>query len=152
MVIPTNNSRDLNELTRSLGFILINTSMRIKDELRKGFAEEGFDITPDQFAVLIRLWNEDGLSQKELCEKTLKTKSNMTRILDSMEKKGFVSRRMNNEDRRSYNIYLTQKSNSIQDKLVLAAVNMNHQIFKNITDEEQKNLVRVLDNISYNME
>lgn len=104
-----------------------------------------------KLAVLIRLWNEDGLSQTELCEKTLKTKSNITRILDSMEKKGFVSRRVNKEDRRSFDIFLTEKGKDIRNKLIPTAVGINNMIFKNITSEDQENLLKILKSILNNL-
>ncbi len=144
-------NKELTVLTESLGFIMINTSWRIKDELRKAFIAEGYDVTLDQFAVLIRLWNEDGLSQRELCEKTLKTKSNITRILDSMEKKGLISRHINREDRRSFSIYLTEKGRDIKNKLISTAITMNNKIFKNITSKDRENLLRILATIANNL-
>lgn len=143
--------QQLGQLTKSLGFILINTSMRIKDELRKGFIEKGFDVTPDQFAVLIRLWDEDGQSQRELSDKTCKTKSNLTRILDSMEKKELISRQINKEDRRSFSIFLTNKGRDIRDELISTAIEMNNKIFEGIKDNDQKKLLKTLGQISDNL-
>lgn len=140
-----------NDLMKSLGFIIVNTSCCIKEDIRKGFIASGYDITLDQFAVLIRLWNEDGLSQTELCERTYKTKSNITRILDSMEKKGLVYRSTNKEDRRSFSIFLTEEGKEIKDKLIPAAVEINNKIFKNITGEDRENLLRILNTISGNL-
>lgn len=145
-------NEELEQLTKSIGFILINTSMRIKDELRKGFGEQGYDVTPDQFAVLIRLWKEDGLSQKELSERTLKTKSNITRILDSMEKKELIVRQTNKEDRRSFSIVLTNKGENLRTELISIAIDMNNKIFKGITSEEKKKLLGILEKIAINLE
>lgn len=141
----------LTGLVTAPGFLMINTAWRIKDELRKAFAAEGHDVTLDQFAVLIRLWQEDGLSQTELCEKTCKTKSNMTRILDSMEKKGLISRRVNREDRRSFSIYLTQKGRDIKNQLVPIAMAMNDRVFKKVTAADRRSLLKMLDTISNNL-
>lgn len=145
------NKERLTDLLKSPGFIMINTAWRIKDELRKAFTAEGYDVTLDQFAVLIRLWDEDGLSQTELCEKTCKTKSNMTRILDSMEKKGLISRRVNREDRRSFSIHLTAKGKEIKDELVPIALSLNNRIFKNTGRGDRQNLLNILDTISKNL-
>lgn len=144
-------NKELPDLMKSPGFIMINTSWRIKDELRRAFLAEGYDVTPDQFAVLIRLWEGDGLIQTELSEKTLKAKSNLTRILDSMEKKGLVSRRINKDDRRSFSVYLTPKGKDIKNELVSTAITMNNKIFRNISSNDRKNLLRILDTISCNL-
>lgn len=143
--------KQLTELTNSLGFIIINTSCSIKDEVRKGFVEKGYDITLDQFAVLIRLWDKDGLSQRELCERTLKTKSNITRILDSMEKKGLIFRQINKEDRRSFGIFLTDQGKAVKDELIPTAVRINSKIFKNINKEDGEVFLKVLNTISNNL-
>lgn len=145
------NNEKLNDLTNSLGFNLINTSMSIKDELRKRFIAEGYDVTPDQFAVLIKLWKNDGVSQKELCDKTLKTKSNITRILDSMEKRDLLSRQVNKEDRRIFNIYLTTKGKNLRTILLPIAISTHQKIFQNLSDNDKKNLQKILEMISINL-
>lgn len=145
------NNEKLNDLTNSLGFNLINTSISIKDELRKRFIAEGYDVTPDQFAVLIKLWKKDGVSQKELCDKTLKTKSNITRILDSMEKRDLLSRQVNKEDRRIFNIYLTNKGKNLRTILLPIAISTHQKIFQNLSDNDKKNLQKILEMISINL-
>lgn len=146
-----NDNIELNDLTKSLGFVLINTAMSIKDEIRKGFMKAGYDVTADQFAVLIRLWNEDGLSQRDLCEQCLKSKSNLTRILDSMEKKELICRRINKEDRRSFSINLTEKSHKMRKNLFLLASNMHEEIFNTVSKEDQEKMLKILEIILLNM-
>lgn len=85
-----NDNNQNTNIRASLGYNMINTSWQIKETLRKAFMANGFDITSDQFAVLLRLWEEDGISQLELCQRTCKNKSNLTRILDSMEKRALI--------------------------------------------------------------
>ncbi|MBD3254942.1 MAG: MarR family transcriptional regulator [Candidatus Lokiarchaeota archaeon] len=67
------------------------------------------DITPPQMFILRQLWMEDGLQLKELAERGNCSRATMTGVVDSLEKKGYILRTPNLEDRRSYLIKLTSK-------------------------------------------
>ncbi len=49
------------------------------------FREAGLSMTPEQWAVLVRLWERGDMTQNELCDTTLKDKPTISRILDGME-------------------------------------------------------------------
>ena len=136
----------------SLGYIMVNVSWQMKETLRKLFLAKGYDVTSDQFAVLLRLWQQDGISQLELCQKTCKNKSNLTRILDSMEKRGLLFRQLSKQDRRSYNICLTEKGAGLKDGMISIALEFQTSILNGINKEEEKVLLKVLDNIKQNLD
>lgn len=136
----------------SLGYIMVNVSWQMKETLRKLFLAKGYDVTSDQFAVLLRLWQQDGISQLELCQKTCKNKSNLTRILDSMEKRGLLFRQLSKQDRRSYNICLTEKGTGLKDGMISIALEFQTSILNGINKEEEKVLLKVLDNIKQNLD
>ncbi len=135
----------------SLGYNIINVSWQLKETLRKAFLSKGFDVTPDQFAVLLRLWELDGISQIELCQKTCKNKSNLTRILDSMEKRELVFRQLSKQDRRSYSIFLTEKGNSLKDGLITTALQVQNELFNGVSNEEAKILLKSFTTLSKNI-
>ena len=96
----------------SIGFLVNRAAIRLKNELGKAFKANGYDITPEQWGVLNCLWEEDGQTQTEIAERILKDKTNLTRMLDIMEREELVERRPHERDRRSYRIYLTLKGRS----------------------------------------
>ena len=53
----------------------------------------GEEITPEQWIVLVRLWEQDGRTQTELGESTYRDRPTMSRILDGMERRGLVKRK-----------------------------------------------------------
>src|SRR5687767_7637081 len=57
------------------------------------FREHGVELTPEQWAVLVRLWECDGRTQNELCESTFRDKPTMSRMVDGMAARGLVERR-----------------------------------------------------------
>jgi DNA-binding MarR family transcriptional regulator len=64
-------------------------------------------LTPPQFDIIATLGNTDGMSFKELGEKTLITKGTLTGVVDRLEDKGLVQRVLSHEDRRSTIVKLT---------------------------------------------
>jgi DNA-binding MarR family transcriptional regulator len=67
------------------------------------------DLTSSQGDVLFTLGNTEGMTCKELGEKTLITKGTLTGVLDRMQAKGLLERRPSAEDGRSYIVALTRK-------------------------------------------
>lgn len=67
------------------------------------------DLTPPQFDIIATLGNTEGMSFKELGEKTLITKGTLTGVVDRLEAKGLVCRSLHAEDRRSTIVRLTEK-------------------------------------------
>lgn len=62
-----------------------------------------------------------------------------------MEKKNLIRRETNKEDRRSFSIFLTNKGNSVRGQLVAIAIDANNKIFKDITYDDNKSLLKILE-------
>ena len=65
------------------------------------------DLTPRQYAVLLTVSQNEGLSQTDLVERTGIDRSTLADIIRRMLKKGFVHRRRTKEDARAYAVRLT---------------------------------------------
>ena len=125
-----------NEEKYGLIYAMSMTSIALKDGLRKEFLKNGFDLTIDNFAILFRLWQQDNLTQQQLCELTCKNKSNLTRILDTMEKKDMIRRNPNPTDRRSFTISTTEYSRCLQIPIIKIALEYSNKIFDRINEHE----------------
>ncbi len=66
-------------------------------------------LTMSQFDVVATLGNTDGMTCKELGEKTLITKGTLTGVLDRMTARGLLKRGICKEDARSTHVSLTRK-------------------------------------------
>ena len=86
----------------SLGFIIYRTALALKSALQRFFKENGIEITAEQWAIIRHLWDEEGLSQREIAEKTSKDKPNITRMVDALERKRLVFRQPDPRDRWKY--------------------------------------------------
>lgn len=85
--------------------MIVNTGRKITQNVTQLFLSH--NLTAEQWSLLITIHKEDGISQKELAERTEKDPANVTWMLDQLERKGFVSRVTNPEDRRSFSMYIT---------------------------------------------
>ena len=81
----------------------------ITDKLR----EEGIDLSKDQFILLMYLRDEDGLQQKQLAFITNRSKTSLTRMINTLEKKGYVKRSSAEDDKRIKYIYLTSHGSDL---------------------------------------
>ncbi len=135
----------------SIGFLVNRAAIRLKNELWKAFKANGFDITPEQWGVLNCLWEEDGQIQTEIAERILKDKTNLTRMLDVMEREELVERRPHEKDRRSYRIYLTPKGGKLKEKLIPIAIEINEASIQSLSVKERKVLKRLMNTINNNL-
>lgn len=117
----------------AIGGIINQTSaliiLKIKEILRKN----QLDLTPEEFAILIRLWAENGIPQSKLTEKTLKDKTNVSKLIDRLTKKSLVVRRTVEIDQRNYIVYLTDKGNDIKYVVLPCILQLMDEISKGIS-------------------
>lgn len=134
-----------------LGQRIILTGLAVKEGLKRRFAAHGYDVTNEHFALLLPLWKEDGQSQMALCEKTCKSKSNVTRILDNMEKRGLVTRRGDEADRRKFLVCLTDRGRALQQPLIALALEYGCGIMDGLTEADMAELMRLYGIIDGNL-
>ena len=102
----------------AIGFWIHRVYQASRNEMYRAFRAHGEDITPEQWAVLIRLWEGDGRTQAELSEATFRDAPTMSRIVDSMERQGILERRADSDDGRARRIHLTRNGRALKKKLV----------------------------------
>jgi MarR family transcriptional regulator, organic hydroperoxide resistance regulator len=140
------------DYTQLIGYKIIKGEVLIKRKLLSAFLEKGYDITFEQWTVMNVLYVEAGLIQSEIATKTYKDKTNVTRILDVLSKKGYVVRESHEKDRRSSCIYLTDTGKRMFEDLIPYTKSINEQFIKGLSDEELKIFTSVLDRICNNAE
>jgi DNA-binding MarR family transcriptional regulator len=139
-------------LDDSLGYLINRTAMQLKRELDHAFKANGYQVTPEQWAILNRLWEQEGLSQVELADMTFKDKPNVTRMLEVLERKKLVFRRPDEYDRRAYRVFLTEAGKQLKEKLIPLAIKVLERGQRNLTADDIEHLRKVLNVIYYNFD
>ena len=102
----------------AIGFWIHRVYQASRNEMYRAFRAHGEDVTPEQWAVLIRLWERDGQPQAELSAATFRDAPTMSRIVDGLEARGLLERRTHPGDGRVRVIHLTRAGKALEKKLV----------------------------------
>ncbi len=76
----------------------------------------------------------------------------MTRILNLLEKRGYIERRSDTSDRRVYRIYITENGRKVQEELVPIATHHLHEVLDGIIDDDQQAVRALLERILQNIQ
>jgi len=87
---------------------LLHRAGQCASDVFQGEMGEG-DLTPRQYAVLVAVSQNEGLSQTSLVEKTGVDRSTLADIVRRMLKKGLLQRRRTKDDARAYAVKLTDE-------------------------------------------
>ena len=108
-----------------------------------------FDITPSQYNVLriLRGAGADGLCRNEISERMVTATPDMTRLLDRMEKAGWVTRERAEEDRRQVSTHITKPGMELLARLETPIRDFVTRLFAGAAVSDLKTVVKVNDQI-----
>jgi len=98
------------------------------------------DLTYSQFAVLEALYHLGPLTQGEVSQKILKSGSNMTTVIDNLERDGLVRRERDANDRRVIHVHLTEAGSSKLEAVLPGHVAALVEEFSILSASEQQTL------------
>ena len=111
----------------------------------------GIDISMDQWLVLGPIWENEGISHKEISEYCLKDKTSVTKIIDTLEKKNLVVRVPDQLDHRIKRVVLSNKGKKLFLEVIPVMELTRDQLRKGITEKEVELLRSVLSKIYKNL-
>lgn len=109
-----------------MGFDRQQSPSYLVSQLTKEFARalqaraSGLGFSAGQFPILVELWEEDGLTQKQLLERVDVEQATMANTLSRMERDGLIERKPHPKDRRAQLVFLTPKAHDIKDGAISA--------------------------------
>ena len=127
-------------IDQQLVFAILNgkVSTAINRKLSRNFRQNGIEITPEQWTILLSLWEKDGITLQDLCNATFKDKPSMTRLIDNMEKQHLVVRISDKKDKRTNLVYLTKTGRELESQSFKIAISTLHEALQGISVEELK--------------
>lgn len=121
----------------AIGFWIQRVYQATRTEMYRLFREEaGEEITPEQWMVLIRLWETDARTQADLCEATSRDAPTMSRIVDGMERRGLLQRKSDADDGRVRVVHLTRKGRELEKRLVPIAKKLVTRLVRGIPEDD----------------
>ena len=119
--------------------------------LTEKFQAHGLDLTKIQWLLLSRLCEKDGQLQKELAFLTGRDKTSLGRLVTTMERKGFINRIPMESDKRTKQIFLTDKGKTTYLQAVPVVQMTILEVQHNIPSEKLEKAIEVLKQIQHNI-
>lgn len=126
---------------------VVRTRMAFRRAMQRTLKRNEAGITFEMLQVLSCLWNEQGITQQVLAERTAKDKACLTNLMLNLEKKGYVCRKEDASDRRNKLVYLTPEGERFREQIrpVLDQVYVNTE--KSIGQETLHRMLSELDTV-----
>ena len=94
-------------------------------------------IVTGQFPILLELWEQDGITQRELLAKLDIEQATLANTLTRMERDGLIKRTKHPSDARARQIWLTTEARSVRDAAYTAARAQNERALSGLSSDER---------------
>jgi len=108
-------------------------------------ALEAYKLKGPMFAFLLTLSHKDGCSQESLARYLRLSKATATRAITALEKEGYVYREKDEDDRRIYRVFISEKGREIIPLINSTLQEWNGILLSEFSDEEEQIFRKLLD-------
>ena len=112
---------------------------------------EPFGVSLGMWYFLRVLWDEDGLTQRELSQRVGTMEPTTLTAIRSMERSGFIRRERNSDDGRKINIFLTDEGRALQERLLPLARQVVDDAASTLSKSERDVFLGLLSAIQRNL-
>ena len=121
--------------------------------MRKHFDRRAvrFNLTRAQWRALKRVSYSEGMSQSELAEVLEMEPIAIGRVIDRLQKAGFVERRADPADRRAWRLYLTDRAHAVVDDMESISTKLFRDAQRGISASDLKTMISVLARMKDNL-
>ena len=138
-------------LSKEVAVELNLTGCKLKQFIAAKLRQENVPLTPEQFLLIDLLWNQGSMSQQQLADQMQKDKNSVTKLVDAIERKGFVMRQQNASDRRSNTLVLTEKALELRDHAKQKGISILDEMLEGISEAELRSFLSTLNKLNVNM-
>lgn len=129
-------------LTDAISFLLSRIQARMKNLFLKKLKK--YHITPEQWVLLAKLSEREGISPTELSFVSLRDKPYTTRLIDKLAESKLIIKEESQNDRRSSLIYLTKQGAQIKSEILPIADEINDWLVEDMKEKEIEQLKSLL--------
>ena len=130
--------RRIDSLGYQIGLLGRLYDRRLQEKLKD------FGVAPGQFAPLVMLFEQDGLTQAELCRRINVEQPTMANTLQRMERDGLINRKDDDDDKRRSLVYLTPRAREMQAQVMEGARSVSNQTVKGLSASDQDDMFRLV--------
>lgn len=137
-------------MDESLHYLIMAKQMLVQKSLMDQIKDTG--LTIGQPKILDYLKEHDGSNQKEIARACFLEAGSLTTILNKMEEKGLIERRMLNGNRRSFHIFMTEEGKRKQQMVDKAFKEIEQKALSGILEEEYERFLNIYKRIYSNLQ
>jgi len=113
---------------------------------------DGTGVSPTQFRVLAHLMADGSQTQVELCELLSISPPSAVKLIDRMERDGWVIREADGRDRRVNRVACTAQAEDIWEEITVHSINMLEQAYQGISSEDIATTINLLKTVRNNLD
>ncbi len=136
-------------MTDSVGFLLNDTARLYRRTLDGMLRNLG--MTSLQWRTVARLKREPGMRQSELADLLEVEPITLSRMIDRLADSGMVCRKPDPNDRRAWNLYLTDKTDGLIRQLEVEARRVEDLAFAGLSEDERQMLAGLVERVRANL-
>jgi MarR family transcriptional regulator, 2-MHQ and catechol-resistance regulon repressor len=141
--MPTHYKGTAEEVLALDTLIKLNRSANAVQARLGPHLQKDFGLTESQFAILEVLYHLGPLNQGELCRKILRSGSNVTTVVDNLERDGLVRRVRDEADRRIQVVHITEQGRTLLERCLPLHVGRVVGLMSALEPDEQRELGRL---------
>lgn len=134
------------QLELQIGHLLRKAHQRASSIFQSQFGD--MQITPTQFATLVKLKDEGESSQNHLGRLTAMDPATIQGVTRRLTDRGLVQTRADDNDRRRMLLRLTETGKTLIDSLVERAKLVTEKTMQPLTEEEQRKIIELLNKLA----
>jgi DNA-binding MarR family transcriptional regulator len=134
------------QLTLQMAELIFN--LRQKCAAKDNYFVKTLEISNAEYNCLVQFFETETFSVKELAERLDITSGGVTRIITSLEDRGYIKRTMSSEDRRGIKVTLTEKGCKIVTEIREASLELHSKILEQIKPEKRKQILEAIKRLS----
>jgi DNA-binding MarR family transcriptional regulator len=134
---------------QTIGILIHQTDLMLTHAVKDVL--EPFDLSTEQQLIMQCLWQQEGITQKDIAKQLFKDQPNITRMLCNLEKKEMIYRITPENNRRVSQVYLTDKGKAVRDEVIYATSNLCERIHADLSESELAQLEQLLLRIQRNI-
>ena len=134
------------EFRLCINYLLTIAQREVKQQLAARLKE--YNLTPGQYGILNYLWEHQQATPKELSQVMMESTPVISALLDRLQKQGLIERCVDEDDRRSVQVTLTEEGLSLKDGVLNTVEDLNAMSMEKVDPEKREILLDCLRQLS----
>ncbi|MEP1489289.1 MAG: MarR family transcriptional regulator [Algibacter sp.] len=138
-------------INKNLYFQIELTARRIRQYGQNVLKSHGIDITIEQWLVLNVISDNKAISQISIGEKLVKDKPTISRMVNQLEKKGFITKTSSSTDSRKVELSISKKGEALINDLFPIIEQIRLTGLSQLSKNENESIETILNKIRNNL-